>query len=103
MQARLSSLGSTMGVLLSASVRQSLSSLQATAALLAATQTRLSTGKSVNSAIDNPTRFFTATALDNRASDLLSLLDEISNGVQALQAANTGLTSIEGLVSQAKS
>ena len=90
-------------VVLSAAVRQNLLSLQTTAAQLAATQNDLSTGKKVNTALDNPTNFFTAQGLDNRASDISNLLDGISNGVQVLQAANTGLTSIESLVNQAKS
>ncbi|WP_025037397.1 DUF1522 domain-containing protein [Bradyrhizobium sp. DOA9] len=90
-------------IVLSASVRQNLLSLQSTADLLATTQNRLSTGKSVNSALDNPTNFFTAQSLDNRASDINNLLDGIANGVQVLQAANTGLTSLQKLIDSAKS
>jgi len=91
------------GIVLSASVRQNLLSLQSTADLLATTQNRLSTGKKVNSALDNPTNFFTAQGLDNRASDISNLLDGIGNGVQVLQAANTGITSLQSLVDTAKS
>jgi flagellin len=91
------------GIVLSSSVRQNLLSLQSTADLLATTQSRLSTGKKVNSALDNPTNFFTATALDNRAGDINNLLDGIGNGVQVLQAANTGITSLQKLVDGAKS
>src|SRR5215813_9719488 len=91
------------GIVLSASVRQNLLSLQSTADLLATTQNRLSTGKKVNSALDNPTNFFTAQSLDSRASDISNLLDGISNGVQVLQAANTGITSLQALVDTAKS
>src|SRR6266404_5056134 len=79
------------GIVLSASVRQNLLSLQSTAELLATTQNRLSTGTKVN------------TALDNRSSDINNLLDGIGNGVQVLQAANTGLTSLQKLVDTAKS
>src|SRR6266404_5824019 len=79
------------GIVLSASVRQNLLSLQSTAELLATTQNRLSTGTKVN------------TALDNRASDINNLLDGIGNGVQVLQAANTGITSLQKLVDTAKS
>ncbi|MGX1057015.1 flagellin [Bradyrhizobium japonicum] len=92
-----------MSVVLSASVRQNLLSLQSTADLLATTQSRLSTGRKVNSALDNPTNFFTAQGLDNRASDIGNLLDGIGNGVQVLQAANTGITSLQKLVDSAKS
>src|SRR4030095_10123787 len=91
------------GIVLSASVRKNLLSLQSTADLLATTQNRLATGKKVNSALDNPTNYFTAAALDARASDISNLLDGIGNGVQVLQAANTGITSLSKLVDTAKS
>src|SRR6516225_10198022 len=91
------------GIVLSASVRQNLLSLQSTANLLAITQNDLATGKKVNSALDDPTNFFTAQGLDNRASDISNLLDAIGNGVQVLQAANTGITSLQSLVDSAKS
>ena len=91
------------GIILSASVRQNLLSLQSTADLLATTQNRLSTGKKVNTALDNPTNYFTAQGLDNRANDISNLLDGIGNGVQVLQAANTGITSLQKLVDTAKS
>jgi len=91
------------GIVLSNAVRQNLSSLQATADLLATTQSRLSSGKKVNTALDNPTNFFTAASLDSRASDINNLLDGIGNGVQILQAANTGITSLNKLVDSAKS
>jgi len=91
------------GIVLSSSVRQNLLSLQSTADLLATTQSRLSTGKKVNSALDNPTNFFTAASLDSRASDISNLLDGIGNGVQVLQAANTGISSLSKLVDTAKS
>src|SRR5437879_12930252 len=90
-------------IVLTASVRQNLLSLQDTAALLSTTQTRLATGKKVNSALDNPTNFFTAAGLDARASDIGNLLDSIGNGLQVLQAADTGITSLQQLVDTAKS
>jgi flagellin len=91
------------GIVLSASVRQNLLSLQSTADLLSTTQNRLATGNKVNSALDNPTSYFTAQSLNNRASDISNLLDGIGNGVQVLQAANTGITSLQKLVDTAKS
>ena len=90
-------------ITLSAATRQNLLSLQDTAQLMATTQNRLATGKTVNSALDNPTNFFTSQALDGRSSSLNSLLDGISNGIQSIQAANQGITSIQKLVDQAKS
>src|ERR1700688_3559702 len=91
------------GIVLSAAVRQNLLSLQSTASLLATTQNDLATGNKVNSALDNPTNYFTAQSLNNRASDISNLLDGIGNGVQVLQAANTGITSLQSLVDTAKS
>jgi flagellin-like hook-associated protein FlgL len=91
------------GIVLSASVRQNLLSLQSTASLLATTQNDLATGNKINSALDNPTDYFTAQSLNNRASDINNLLDGIGNGVQVLQAANTGLTSLQSLVASAQS
>src|ERR1700744_6292345 len=91
------------GIVLSASVRQNLLSLQSTATLLATTQNDLATGNKVNSALDDPTSYFTAAALNNRASDINNLLDSIGNGVQVLQAANTGITSLQSLVASAQS
>jgi flagellin-like hook-associated protein FlgL len=69
---------------------------------MAQTQNRLATGKKVNSALDNPISYFTSQSLGNRASDLNSLLDSISNATQTLQAANNGLTSLTKLVQSAQ-
>jgi flagellin len=90
-------------IILSAGVRQNLLALQDTAALMATTQNRLATGKKVNSALDNPSNYFTSQGLSNRASDLNSLLDAIGQAQQTLQAANTGLTALTTLVQSAKS
>ncbi|TXN20886.1 hypothetical protein, partial [Methylobacterium sp. WL19] len=90
-------------ITLTSATRQNLLSLQDTANLLSTTQSRLSTGKKVNSALDNPTNFFTAQSLSARSSDISSLLDGISNGVQAIQAASQGITSITKLLETAKS
>ncbi|PWB58594.1 MAG: hypothetical protein C3F17_18400 [Bradyrhizobiaceae bacterium] len=79
---------------LSAGVRQNLLSLQSTAALMAKTQNRLATGRKVNSALDNPTNFFTSQALSFRASDLNSLLDAIGQGQKVLEAADQGITAM---------
>jgi flagellin-like hook-associated protein FlgL len=91
------------GITLTAATRQNLLSLQGTADLLSSTQNRLSTGKKVNSALDSPVNFFTAQSLNNRSKDLGGLLDGISNGIQTIQAANQGITSIQKLVDSAKS
>jgi len=89
-------------IVLSSGVRSNLLQLQKTAALITDTQTKLATGKRVNSALDNPINYFTAQGLTNRASDLGNLLDSMSSGINTIQAANNGLTSITKLVQSAQ-
>ena len=89
-------------IVLSAGVRSNLLQLQQTSDLITQTQTRLATGKRVNSALDNANNFFTAQGLDNRASDLNNLLDTMSSGINTIQAANNGITSITKLVQSAQ-
>ena len=88
---------------LTASMRSNLLSLQKTQGLMDITQERLSTGKKVNSALDNPSAYYTAQALTNRAGDLGSLLDSMGQGVQTIKAANEGIEAITTFVTQAKS
>lgn len=87
-----------MAISLSAGVRQSLQSLQSTAMSAQTAQGRLSSGKRVNSAIDNPVNFFTAQSLNNRADDLRGLLDGMSNTVQTIKSASTGIDGMTKLV-----
>jgi flagellin len=90
-------------IVLSSGVRSNLLQLQQTSDLITTTQTRLATGKRVNSALDNPINFFTAQGLTVRANDLNSLLDSMSTGINTIQAANNGITSITKLVQSAQS
>jgi flagellin len=90
-------------IVLSGGVRSNLLNLQQTSDLITSTQTKLSTGKRVNSALDNPTNFFTAQSLSNRASDLGGLLDAMSTGINTIQAANNGISAITKLVQSAQS
>ena len=89
-------------IVLSAGVRSNLLQLQQTSNLIDQTQIRLSTGKRVNSALDNAINFFTAQGLDNRANDLSGLLDSMSNAINTIQAANNGITAITKLVQSAQ-
>ncbi len=89
-------------ITLSSAVRQNLLSLQSTADLLGKTQLKLSTGKKVNSALDNPNAFFTASGLNNRASDLSSLLDDMGQAIQTIKAADQGIQAITELTEAAK-
>ena len=88
---------------LTASMRSNLLSLQNTQSLMDTTQERLSTGKKVNSALDNPSSYYTSQSLTNRANDLSALLDSMGQGISTIQAANEGIESITDFVEQAKS
>ena len=92
-----------MSITLSAGVRQNLLALQNTSAEAIITQGRLATGKKVNTALDNPSSFFTSQSLSARASDLGTLLDAIGQATSTLQAADQGITSLTSLVQSAKS
>ena len=87
---------------LTASMRSNLLSLQSTQSLMDMTQERLSTGKKVNSAIDNPSSYYTAQSLNNRASDLEALLDSMGQGIQTIKAANEAIETITSFAEQAK-
>jgi flagellin-like hook-associated protein FlgL len=90
-------------IVLSKGIRNNLLQLQNTAANAALTQGRLATGKKVNSALDNPSNFFTSSSLNSRANDLSNLLDSLSNGIKVLEAADNGLTAITKTVESLQS
>ncbi|MCQ2914926.1 MAG: hypothetical protein MJ247_07015 [Alphaproteobacteria bacterium] len=90
-------------IALTSSMRSNLLSLKNTQKLFDSTQDKLSTGYKVNSAMDNPSSYFTAQSLNSRADDLNTLLDSIGQAVSTLQVADQGITSLQDLVSQAKS
>ncbi len=87
---------------LNASMRSNLLSLQQISKLQDQTQLRLSTGLKVNSAIDNPGSYYTASSLTNRADDLSALLDAMSQGIQTIKAATEGIETAEELIKQMK-
>src|SRR5215467_3979162 len=80
-------------IVLSSGIRANLLSLQGTANLIGTTQQRLATGLKVNSALDNPIDYFTASSLNAQAGNLGNLLDAVSNAIQTVQAANNGTVS----------
>jgi flagellin len=86
------------GIVLTSAIRQNLLTLQSTTEMQGKIQERLSTGKKVNSALDNPSNFFTAAGLNRRASDLNSLLDGMANGIKTLEAADKGMKGITSTV-----
>ena len=89
-------------ITLTASMRSNLASLKSIQSQMDTTQERLSTGKKVNSAIDNASSYYQSRALTNRASDLDALLDSMGQGIQTIQAANEGLEALTSYVEQMK-
>ena len=90
-------------ITLTASMRSNLASLKSIQKQMNTTQERLSTGKKVNSAIDNASSFYQSRALTNRAADLDALLDSMGQGIQTIQAANEGIEALTAFVDQLKS
>jgi flagellin-like hook-associated protein FlgL len=87
---------------LTAGMRRNLVELQNSVSLLDRTQTRLSSGKSVNTALDNAVNFFAAQGHNQRASDISSYKDSMAESVQTIKAANTGIEGITKLLESAK-
>ena len=87
---------------LTSAMRANLLSLQSTVNLLNRTQERLSSGKKVNSALDNPTNYFAAKAHQNRANDIASLKDGMGEAIQTVKSASSGIDSISTLIESAK-
>jgi flagellin-like hook-associated protein FlgL len=90
-------------ITLTSGMRANLVSLQKTNDLMELTQKRLSSGKKVNSALDDPVSYFTAVAHEQRAGDLASRKDEMSESIQLIKAADAGIESIRSLIAAAKS
>ena len=90
-------------ITLTASMRTNLASLKSIQKQMDTTQERLSTGKEVNSAIDNASNYYQSRSLTNRASDLDALLDSMGQGIQTIEAANEGIEAVTSYVEQLKS
>lgn len=89
-------------VTLSSSIRSNLLTLQNTGSLVNRTNSRLSSGKAVSSAVDNAVAYFQAKGLSDRASDLTNRKDSIDQGISTVKAAITGLESVEKILVQMK-
>lgn len=87
---------------LTTGIRANLLSLQRTTSLIEETQFKLSTGRKVNSVLDDPVSFFKSQGLSFRASDLSARKDGIVQGLQTIQAATTGIDGILDLVKSAQ-
>jgi flagellin len=87
---------------LTSAMRANLLSLQSTVGLLNRTQDRLSSGKKVNSALDNPTNFFAAQQHTSRANDIAGRKDSMGEAIQTVKTASKGIDSITTLIDAAK-
>lgn len=90
-------------ITLTSGMRSNLFSLQQTQNMMETTQTRLSTGKRVNSALDDPINFFAAQGHTQRANDLAMRKDEMSEAIQTIKAANNGIEAVTDMIASAKS
>ncbi len=87
-------------IVLSKGIRSNLLSLQNASALQDKTQVRLSTGRKVNSALDDPLNYFQSEGLSMRGKDLTRLLDNMGLGIKTIEAADNGLKAITRMVEQ---
>ena len=78
-------------VTLTSAMRNNLLSLRRLSSQMGKTQEILSTGKKVNSAIDNASNYYQARSLTNRAADLMELLNDMDKGIRTIEAATAGL------------
>src|SRR5512139_2780993 len=88
---------------LTAGMRLNLISLQQTTELLSRTQSRMATGKKVNSALDDPVNYFAAQGDLQRARDLAVRKEGMSEAIQVIKAGDAGISAITNLIQQAKS
>jgi flagellin-like hook-associated protein FlgL len=89
-------------IALSAGLRSNLQSLRQNADQLHTTQERLATGRRVNSAVDDPTNFFAAANLTDRALLLEARLDGMGQSISTLKSADNAISSMRGIVSAMK-
>ena len=92
-----------MSITLTSGMRQNLFALQQTTKLMENTQNRLSTGKRINSALDDPINFFSAENHQQRADDLSFRKDAMGEAIQTIKAGNNGIEAITDLIAAAKS
>jgi flagellin-like hook-associated protein FlgL len=83
-------------------MRSNLTQLQSSVNLLGRTQGRLSSGKEVNSALDNAVNYFAAQGHMQRATDISAYKDGMAEAIQTIKAANTGIENITSMLETAK-
>ena len=91
-----------MAITLTSGMRQNLFSLQQTSKLMEMTQSRLATGKRVQTALDDPLNFFAAENHQQRANDLAFRKDAMGEAIQTIKSADNGITAVTDLIAAAK-
>jgi len=91
-----------MSITLTSGMRQNLFSLQQTSNLMELTQSRLATGKRVQTALDDPINFFSAENHQQRANDLAFRKDAMGEAIQTIKSGNNGIEAITDLIAAAK-
>lgn len=91
-----------MSITLTSGMRQNLISLQQTSKLMEMTQSRLASGKRVQTALDDPINFFAAQNHQERANDLNFRKDAMSEAIQTIKSASNGIEAITDLIAAAK-
>ena len=91
-----------MAIQLTQGMRENLFALQKTSQLMELTQSRLATGKRVQSALDDPINFFAAKNHQQRANDLAFRKDAMGEAIQTIKAADNGIEAITDLIAAAK-
>ena len=92
-----------MSVNLTSGMRRSLLDLNEVGSLIETTQMRLSTGKKINSVLDDPTGYFKAKGLYDRADDLMEVKDSISSAISSVGSASSALGHARSIMEQMKS
>lgn len=92
-----------MSIALSPSIRRNVLSLQQTQRVFDRTSLRLSTGKKVNSALDDPSAFFASQNLLSSARSFNRISDNLGQVQSTIKNAQTGLEAIERSLLQAES
>jgi flagellin-like hook-associated protein FlgL len=101
-QGQLNKQGISMNIAVSGNTRANLFALRMVSDQIDSVQTRLATGKRVNSAYDDPAAFFTSSGLSARAASLNQLVDNVSTVKKTIDAASNGVQAITSLLNQAQ-
>lgn len=89
-------------IVIGATMKSTITSIQRARENVDRASERLATGKKVNSALDQPQNFFTASALNFQATSYNKLLDKMGLGIQTLKEAMHGVEALEKLLNLAE-